>query len=162
MHERQWNFLSLIVLSLTMFFGCFLTFIFLNPYSFLNPLPPPELPELLVLPTSTATLKQLPQLWTETPLPGDQQNFLPGGTLRPSSTPVPSSTGFRLPSATPTSTNTSTETSTPTTTNTLRPSATPTRTNTFTATFTLIPSDTLESPTDTLVPPTNTVEIPYP
>lgn len=162
MKDKQWNFLTLIVVLVSGLFGCLFTLIYLNPYVFFNPLPPPVLPELIVLPTSTATLKQLPQLWTNTPGPGGQQNILPDGTLRPSSTPIPSSTGFRLPSATPTATNTSTETSTPTVTNTPSPTSSPTRTRTITATFTLIPSNTLESPTDTSVPPTATTEVAYP
>ena len=162
MRDRQWNLITIIFLLSSGLLACLMLVIYFNPYSFLNPLPPPELPELLVLPTATATFKQLPNVWTPTPMNGVKQNNPNVSTLKPSSTLVPTSTGFRLPSATPTSTNTPTETNTPTMTNTPRPSSTPTRTNTFTATFTLIPSDTLESPTDTSVPPTNTVEIPYP
>lgn len=162
MKDKQWNLLTILALLGSGFFGCLFALVYFNPTIFFNPLPPPELPELFILPTATATYKQLPKLWTDTPFPGSQQEILPSGSLRPSSTPVPSSTGFRLPSATPTATNTATETNTPTVTNTLRPTSSPTRTRTFTATFTLIPSNTLESPTDTSVPPTATTEVPYP
>ena len=80
---------------------------FINPYNGLNPFPPPTLPPVVALPSSTPTPKSLPPTWT--PVPSLQATE----TLLPSSTPLPSPTGFTLPTFTPSSTPTMTPTETP-------------------------------------------------
>lgn len=65
--------------------------IFTDPYSVLNPFPPPTLPPLLQLPTETPTdvVYVLPSTWTAT------------HTIEPSGTPVPSETSTLPPTPTP-------------------------------------------------------------
>jgi len=113
MRNGFWNLLT--VLALLAAFGVILIFgyIFLFPDSILNPLSPPTLPTQLTLPTSTATLKQLPEINTPTQL-AVIATELNTSTPRPSSTPLPTFTSFVLPSATITPTPTSTETPTAT------------------------------------------------
>ena len=134
-------------LFLAFLFGLFFLIVLINPQSGLNPLPPPPMPERLVLPTQTATSRQLPPTWTNIPgnLPSIQPlEFAPTTTLRPSSTLYPTNTSFRLPTRTPTPTNTLAPTNTSTSTNTPTNTATPTITSTNTVTI---------APT-TAVPPT--------
>ena len=159
MKDTIWNLLSIIMLLLAGLAAIFLLILYTNPYSFLNPFPPAELPPLQVLPTSTATLKQLPGVWTSTQENGVGSTIELTTTKRPSSTPLATSTGFRLPTATPTATQTPTPTNTASVTPT--PTQTPTATNTTTFTPTLSPtiSDTPVPPataTPTDVPPTET------
>lgn len=161
MKDTIWNLLSSIVLFLAGMAAIVLLIIFTNPYSFLNPLPPAELPNIPILPTSTATLKQLPGVWTPTPIPGVGATAALTVTRRPSSTPLPTATGFRLPTATPTATMTPTPTATatitltptPTRTSSVTPTATPSQTATPTYTPTLTPT---QAPafTETPVSPT--------
>ncbi|OJX38417.1 MAG: hypothetical protein BGO78_10510 [Chloroflexi bacterium 44-23] len=161
MKDTIWDLLSIIMLLLAGLAAIFMLILFANPYSFLNPLPPAELPPLQVLPTATATLKQLPGVWTPTLGDGVGPTFDLTSTKRPSSTPLPSSTGFRLPTATstftltPTATDTATFTVTASQTKTSTLTLTPSATFTFTATLTTSPPDT---PTATDVPPTDTSE----
>ncbi len=159
MKDTVWNLLSIIVLLVAGLATIFLLILFTNPYSFLNPLPPGELPPLQVLPTSTATLKQLPGIWTSTAMDGAAPALELTATKRPSSTPLPTSTGFRLPTATFTATQTPTSTQTPTVTPTPTRTATATNTTTYTPTNTPTASNTPEAtatPTETEVPPTET------
>lgn len=161
MKDTVWNLLSIIVVLVAGLAAIFVLILFSNPYSFLNPLPPSELPPYLLLPTSTATLKQLPGVWTSTSIDGAGVPLDLTATKRPSSTPLPSSTGFRLPTATFTATQTPTSTHTPTVTPTPTHTATATNTTTYTPTHTPTPSDTPEptaTPTETEVPPTETPE----
>ena len=88
---------------------------FINPYNELNPFPPPTLPPVVALPTSTPTLKSLPATWTPIPSMVETED------LRPSSTPQPSPTGFTLPTFTPSFTPTMTPTETPVATATPTP-----------------------------------------
>jgi hypothetical protein len=108
------NVLTILALLTIMIFCVVFALIFINPQTAINPLPPEELPELLVLPTATATLRQLPTLSD----PTDEiiLTNTPESTLRPSSTPLPTFTSFVLPSATITLTPTRTPTETPTVT----------------------------------------------
>jgi Ig-like domain from next to BRCA1 gene len=76
--------------------------IYSNPYSPLNPFPPPTLPANVVIPTSTLTPIFLPATWTPQPLVLTQ--------ARPSSTLIPSATTFKLITNTPTATPTGTAT----------------------------------------------------
>ena len=138
------NIFSGIFVFMSLLFVIFFLIIFINPQSKLNPMAPPTLPEVLVLPTRTATFKQLPATWTNTP-----ENFSANTTqspesvdsLQPSSTPLPTSTSFYL----------STRTNTPT------PTSTPTETGTPTNTPTKSPN-----PTNTKAPPTATKAPPRP
>ncbi len=62
-----WNVLSIfLLLGMAMAVLAFAN-IYFNPYNALNPFPPPTLPPVLVLPSATPTLRQLPPTWTPTP-----------------------------------------------------------------------------------------------
>lgn len=93
-----WDLLTLFLLVGIVLQGVVFLLIFLNPYIAFNPFPPPPPVPTLFIPTSTPTLRALPQTWT------------PTGTLTPTETPTP------VP---PTST------FTPTPTETLPPTETP-------------------------------------
>jgi hypothetical protein len=108
------NVLTIVALLAIMAFCVVFAMIFINPQSPLNPLPPEELPELLVLPTATATLRQLPTI--DNPTDEVVVTSTPDQALRPSSTPLPTFTSFVLPTATITLTPTPTPTETPTVT----------------------------------------------
>lgn len=134
-------------LFLAVLFGLFFLVVLINPQSYLNPLPPPLMPERLVLPTQTATSLQLPPTWTNTPitLPSiPPLGFGATATLRPSSTLYPTNTSFSLPTRTPTPTKTFTPTVTSTSTNT----------STSTSTPTITPTNTVTIAPTTAVPPT--------
>lgn len=152
MKELHWNILTILVLIATLLVVTAVSVLIVNPYRAWNPLQPPPLPEVMRIPTATATLKQLPPTWTFTPAAFE---FTP--TLLPSSTPLATSTGFVLPTAT--------QTDTPTVTATITELASPTRTRTKVPTATEEPPPQPTDPpppTDTPVPPTNTPEPPTP
>lgn len=97
------NFLTvLLMLGVVIIVGVFLA-IFTNPYSGLNPFPPPILPTPLELPSPTPTsIIQFAPSWTPTitsPATATE-------TLRPTSTLPPSPTSFSIASLTPTVTET--------------------------------------------------------
>lgn len=149
MKDTIWNFLTVMTLLVTLLLGIVFLQIFYNPNSALNPFAPPPLPELIVLPSPTATLRSLPQVWTNTPSGGVVLPDEATATLRPSSTPLSSPTSFILSTWTPTPTNTATPT------NTFTPTLTPTQT--LTSTVTMTPTETLtpmstSTPTVTLDP----------
>lgn len=131
MRTSIWDVLALMGMLATMSVASIFLLIFSDPYTALNPFPPPTLPPTVVIPTSTATLRSLPATWTPTP------GIEGGPQWRPSSTPVPTLTGFRLSTwtFTPTRTRTPTQTSPPT--------STPARTQTPLPTYTSAPSPTL-------------------
>ncbi len=108
------NILTILALIAIMIFCIVVAIIFLNPRTPINPLPPEELPEILVLPSATATYLQLPTLAEETEEMISTSTV--DATLRPSSTPLPTFTSFVLPTATITLTPTRTPTETPTVT----------------------------------------------
>ncbi len=116
MKEPFLNLLTAIVFMATVVIFFLFLAIFSNPYSFLNPLPPPELPAVLVLPTATATPRSLPDIVTPNEFVSEPTQEGPTSTPRPSSTPLPTSTSFVLPTSTITPTPTATETETPTVT----------------------------------------------
>jgi len=61
-----WNFLTIcMVLASVALVGLFLL-IYSNPYISINPFPPPTMPVLSILPTSTATPVLMPSTWTPT------------------------------------------------------------------------------------------------
>jgi hypothetical protein len=113
MRNGFWNLLTVLVFLAALVVILIFGYIFLFPDSFLNPLAPPALPTQLTLPTSTATLKQLPEINTPTQL-AELPTDVNTSTPKPSSTPLPTFTSFVLPSATITPTPTNTTTSTPT------------------------------------------------
>ncbi len=116
MKDTFWNLLTGLVLIGTLIVLVLFLMVFSNPRSFINPLPPPELPQVLVVPSATATLRSLPTLATPEEFIGDAAPEEVEATPRPSSTPLPTHTSFVLPSATMTLTPTPTETETPTVT----------------------------------------------
>ena len=105
------NVLTILALIAIIILCVVFALIFINPQSPINPLPPEELPEVLVLPTATATLRQLPTL--EAPTVEIVFTSTQELTLRPSSTPLPTFTSFVLPTSTITLTPTRTPTETP-------------------------------------------------
>jgi hypothetical protein len=110
------NLLTILALLAIMIFCVVFALIFINPQTPMNPLPPEDLPEILVLPTATATLRQLPTI--DKPTEEVVFTMTQEMTLRPSSTPLPTFTSFVLPTAT--------ITPSPTNTVTLTPEASPT------------------------------------
>ena len=103
-----WDMLSILVLVLTLCIGGYYALIFVNPGTFLNPLPPAPTP--FQFPTSTITPIQPAATWTATPA-----ITTPTATLAPLITVEPSNTPVLLvpPTATSTSTATPKPTSTP-------------------------------------------------
>lgn len=102
MKLQIWDILAIVLLVATLAVGVIIFSVYADPYGSLNPFPPPTLPSMLVLPTFTNTPLRLPPTWTPTLAPGETRSFLP------TSTPLPTSTGFVLPSYTPTATDTPT------------------------------------------------------
>ncbi len=126
-----WDALSILALMGLCVVGIVVATIFANPASAFNPFPPPTLPASIVLPSDTPTPFYMPPTWT--PEGGGPKAI----ETVASQTPLPTSTGFVLPSFTPTFTitpsPTETETPTPTVpTHTPEPSSThkPSRTST--------------------------------
>ncbi len=88
-----WNILTVLVLMAVVCVGLGFGMIFLDPYSAINPFPPPTLPPTLAFPTVTPTpLGVLPPTWT--PLPTEEPTAT--NTPRPTSTPFPTETPFSL------------------------------------------------------------------
>jgi hypothetical protein len=92
-----WDMLSVLVLLATLGIGAYFVFVFVNPATALNPLPP-RIPTPFLFPTATITPLQLAPTWTPTFI---NQTDTP--TLAPTITLEPSATGFSLvpPSKTP-------------------------------------------------------------
>jgi len=129
MKSRMWDILSIIGLVSICCLMVVFAQIAMNPSSSLNPFPPPTMPALLDLPTSTPTLRSLPPTWTATA-------FNAGPAKIATQTLPPTSTGWVMASFTPTPTNTPTRTNTPTITQTPKPTNTkkPTKTPDLAAT----------------------------
>jgi hypothetical protein len=80
------NLLTLLVLTVTCSVGLLVAVVYINPYVGINPFPPPTLPAMVALPTSTPTpLISLPPTWTPTPY------------VEPTSTRTPRPTPTRVP-----------------------------------------------------------------
>jgi len=94
---QMWDILSIVVLVLTACVGAYFVFVFLNPTSSYNILPPggrgPQIP------TVTVTPQQLQATWTPSPTLA----LTPSNTPRPTFTPFFTSTSFSLvpPTKTP-------------------------------------------------------------
>ena len=99
---QMWDILSIVVLLLTACAGAYFVFVFLNPTSSFNILPPggrgPQVPTLTVTP------QQLQATWTPSPT----LVLTPSNTPRPTFTPFFTSTSFSLVPPTKTSKPTST------------------------------------------------------
>ena len=133
MKSRTWDILSIIgLISICVLMVVFVQ-IAMDPNSSLNPFPPPTMPAMLDLPTSTPTLRSLPATWTATPLNAASPE-------RPTQTLPPSPTGWVMATFTSTPTNTPTRTNTPTVTKTPTETRKPTNTQP--------PSETPLSPAD--------------
>jgi hypothetical protein len=133
-----WDALTILTLMGLCVVGIIVVSIFANPASAFNPFPPPTLPVSIVLPSSTPTPFYMPPTWT--PIGGE--NGAPIEKVA-TQTPLPTATGFVLPSFTPTftvtpspthtETPTATEedTETPEPTNTKKPTRTPTQISSY-------------------------------
>ncbi len=122
-----WDILSVVMLFATVIVVMVVAQIFLDPRSGINPFPPPTMPAPLVLPTQTHTPispLRLPPTWTPTVVKATLETAASPTALKATITPLPTSTGFVVPTWTPTIT----PTVTPTITRT--PSVTPTPTQT--------------------------------
>lgn len=86
-----WDALTIAALAGSIIVIAVIFAIFANPDSGINPFPPPTLPPTMSLPTSTATMMQLPPTWTPTPQPEV--------TKRLTSTPIPTETPFVFPTS---------------------------------------------------------------
>jgi hypothetical protein len=119
-----WDILAMITLFAVVVIGILFLLIFANPYSAVNPFPPPTVPPTLSLPSQTHTPRSLPATWTPTPggpvVQAPETVPLDNSGLVATSTPMPTATGFTLPTFTPTLTFTITP---------IPPTATPTRTH---------------------------------
>ncbi len=128
-----WDALSILALMGLCVVGIVVATIFSNPASAFNPFPPPTLPASIVLPSDTPTPFYMPPTWTPE---GGGPKVL---ETVASQTPLPTATGFVLPTFTPTFTLTPTSTLTETPTET----ATPTNTH--------VPHTNTPKPTTALV-----------
>lgn len=118
-----WDLLVILLILLLLGVGLYYVLIFANPYSALNPFPPPTLPAAIVIPSDTPTARAMPSTWTPTPIGGSSAEK-PAAAGSPTATGMLTATGFTLPTWTGSPTVTGSATSTPTRTNT------PTRTKT--------------------------------
>ena len=88
-----WNILTILILLSTICVAAVFAVIFVNPYSGINPFPPPTLPAALTFPTATPTLSLvLPPTWTPKPTSEPTATSTP----RPSATLPPTETPFSL------------------------------------------------------------------
>lgn len=119
-----WDIMAMITIFAVVAVGILFILIFANPYTAVNPFPPPTLPPTLALPTLTHTPRSLPATWTPAPEGSEAQNPETGASgavvLVATSTPQPTATSFTLPTFTPTLTFTKTP---------VPPTVTPTRTH---------------------------------
>jgi hypothetical protein len=104
MKNLGWNVLAGLALLAIIALAYGILTIYSNPASPLNPFPPPTLPANVAIPTKTVTPIFLPATWTPQPVVPIE--------ARPSSTPIPSATTYKLTSATPEPSPTATGTAT--------------------------------------------------
>ncbi len=99
---NMWDMLSVLVLLATAGIAAYFVFVFVNPATAFNPLPP-RIPTAFLFPTATITPIQLAPTWTPTFI-----DVTDTPTLAPTITLEPSATGFSLvpPSKTPEPTDT--------------------------------------------------------
>jgi len=126
--------------------------IFINPYSFINPFPPPTPIATLDVPTMTPSQRSLPELWTLTPTLFGATDAIGTPTITATgSTATGTVTGTVL--VLPTSTATPTKSITPTITKTI--TRTPNRTLTSYYVKTAVKTATKTSTSSDTTPPTN-------
>lgn len=94
-----WDILAIVTVIAVFVIGIIFLQIFSDPYSALNPFPPATLPARVMIPTSTATQRSLPPTWT--PQSGEREE-IDAVNLVSTSTPLPTATGFVLPTFTAT------------------------------------------------------------
>ncbi len=95
-----WNLLTILVLLMTCCVGVVTLVIYLDPYSSLNPFPPPTPFQPPQLPTLTPTpLQILPPTWTPSPTITPRPTLTP--TFTPTSSPTASPTATEIPTPTP-------------------------------------------------------------
>lgn len=83
-----WNLLTALTLLATVGLVGVLLMIYSNPFISINPFPPPTMPVLVILPTSTATPVFMPATWTPSPTSTfTPQPATPTFTIMPSETP---------------------------------------------------------------------------
>ena len=105
-----WDILAVLGLIVLCMAAVMIAWLFINPYTAINPFPPPTLPSTIDVPTSTSTLAKLPATWTVEP------RFRSPTVVLQTQTPLATNTSFILPtytaslvpSLTPTITNTPT------------------------------------------------------
>jgi hypothetical protein len=111
------NFLTVLILLTAIILAIYMVVLFVNPATFLNPLSPQDLPELVVIPSATWSQPQIPDIVTES-VPEVTVVTATPRNIEPTWTPLPTFTSFVLPTATntltPTATFTETATLTPT------------------------------------------------
>ncbi len=127
--------------------------IFINPYSFINPFPPPTPIATLDVPTLTPSQRVLPDVWTTTP--GIQETFDMMGTPSVTGTSITATgtitgTVFVLPSKTVTPT----PPNTPTFTKTFSKTPNKTLTTYYLKTATMTATKTAEGASGDKIPPT--------
>jgi hypothetical protein len=87
-----WSILTILILLIAVCIAAGFLVVFTNPYSSLNPFPPPTLLARAELPTSTPTNEviPLPPTWTATssPVPIPTDTPTPTSTLPPTPTPI--------------------------------------------------------------------------
>jgi|GEM_PF-686612 len=177
MKIKIWDILSVFLLLLLLIIGGLVLQVYRNPYSMINPFPPPTAPAKLVIPTWTFTPQSMPATWTPTPSEYEAYKIASTSTIMPSPTynilypvirPTRTFTKTNPPAtntpiyktATQTATKgTSTVTNTPVNTNTPGPSPTPTQTGTATNTSTATSTATS---TSTATPTATATETPVP
>ena len=111
-----WDILASMVMLAGLALATIFINIFINPYSFINPFPPPTPIPSLKVPTLTPSLRSLPNVWTPTPKQSETMATVSVsptlGKGTPSVTVTGTGTQLVLPSATVTRTVTATPTKT--------------------------------------------------
>ncbi len=148
-----WDILASMVMLAGLALATIFINIFINPYSFINPFPPPTPIATLDVPTLTPSLRVLPDLWTTTP--GIQETFDMMGTPSvtaggPTVTGTITGTVFVLP----TKTVTPTPPNTPTFTKTFSKTPNKTLTVYYLKTATMTATKTQEGASGDKIPPT--------
>jgi hypothetical protein len=109
-HKRQnnliWNVLTAIFIFISLIAVSYFGLLFANPTTSLNPFPPPTVPALIQIPTSTPTAIQMPATWT----PIATATFVPtstptqlgtveSGTVESTLTPIATENNSKYPFA---------------------------------------------------------------